>query len=507
MFRRIFQCTFFSWLLMRVADCASSPGNVVYPRLLEARGLDDEKHLYIQDDIVLRLQKTSVLSENFVFSENFDGRRVDKIMNGKKLEANMYHDRNRMASVNIDEKNGVVKVKGILSDILRIAPLNISARLDDGPIPHEIIKVEQRARPIGKPTVHPKIKANDETFYAELKIVVDDNHRGVFTKDEDLVQYLALCIKLVNIRYEETSNPKVQFLLTTVEVAETEFREELFVANDVDCPGRSYKQYMDPIKMIQKAVNLYGNCSEDITVVITSVDLADNFNGNAYNHVMGQAKLGGLCSVGRRVAIVEDAPPTYSLIQIIAHELAHTKTIWPKTSIYRAGIIIEIVLKRILHILKTPRLGATHDGDDAIDDIAKNNCKPHTGHMMAPSAHGSNNGHFSSCSIEQIRAFVSKLDPNCRKVKLDKYHEAARNVLPGKEMDLKNYCRTKHSNYPNITATQPGKYKQECKILCCAESGYPCFEEPAVDGMSCDNNKYCLRHKCDNHTNPLGKRR
>uniref|UniRef100_A0A0K8RC73 Putative metalloprotease n=1 Tax=Ixodes ricinus TaxID=34613 RepID=A0A0K8RC73_IXORI len=471
----IFQCTFFSWLLMRVADCASSPGNVVYPRLLEARGLDDEKHLYIQDDIVLRLQKTSVLSENFVFSENFDGRRVDKIMNGKKLEANMYHDRNRMASVNIDEKNGVVKVKGILSDILRIAPLNISARLDDGPFPHEIIKVEQRARPIGKPTVHPKIKANDETFYAELKIVVDDNHRGVFTKDEDLVQYLALCIKLVNIRYEETSNPKVQFLLTTVEVAETEFREELFVANDVDCPGRSYKQYMDPIKMIQKAVNLYGNCSEDITVVITSVDLADNFNGNAYNHVMGQAKLGGLCSVGRRVAIVEDAPPTYSLIQIIAHELAHT-------------------------------LGATHDGDNPFKDIAhmaKSKCQPYTGHMMAPSAHGSNNGHFSKCSIEQIRAFVSTLNGSCREVKLTTYHEATAKVLPGKTMNLTDYCRTKHSNFPNITATQPRKFKQERKILCCAESGYPCFEEPAVDGMSCDNIKYCLRHKCGNHPDPL----
>uniref|UniRef100_A0A0K8R5Y7 Putative metalloprotease n=1 Tax=Ixodes ricinus TaxID=34613 RepID=A0A0K8R5Y7_IXORI len=42
------------------------------------------------------------------------------------------------------------------------------------------------------------------------------------------------------------------------------------------------------------------------------------------HHVMGQAKFGGLCSDGSRVAIVEDVPPTYSLIQIIAHELAHT---------------------------------------------------------------------------------------------------------------------------------------------------------------------------------------
>uniref|UniRef100_A0A0K8RHZ1 Putative metalloprotease n=1 Tax=Ixodes ricinus TaxID=34613 RepID=A0A0K8RHZ1_IXORI len=148
----IFQCAFLSGLLIRVANSAPSPGIVVYPRLLEARGLDAEKMLYIQDDIVLRLQKTSILSENIVFRENLDETKVDKIMNGKELEANMYHDRDRMASVNIEEKNGGVKVKGILSDMLRIAPLDISARSDDGPIPHEIYKVGQRAGIRGKLT-------------------------------------------------------------------------------------------------------------------------------------------------------------------------------------------------------------------------------------------------------------------------------------------------------------------------------------------------------------------
>ncbi|XP_040068575.1 venom metalloproteinase antarease-like TtrivMP_A [Ixodes scapularis] len=473
----IFQFAFLTWLLLRVADCARPTGNVVYPRLLETRGLDAEKILYIQDDIVLRLRKTSVLTEGVVFSENIDGRRVDKIMNGKELEADMYHDRNRMASVNIKERSGGIEVKGILSDTLRIAPLDINSRSNEGPIPHEILKVEQRAVINTTYKVEPEIKNSNDTFYAELRIVVDDNHRDVFNSSEDLVQYLALGMKLVNIRYEETSKPKVQFLLTTVEVARTEFSDAQFIAADVDCPSRSQKYYMNPINMIEKAVKLYGNGKEDITVVITSVDLADNFNGHAYNHVMGQAKLGGLCSDGRRVAIVEDAPPTYSLIQIIAHELAHT-------------------------------LGATHDGDATFKDIAhitNKTCSSYTGHMMAPSAHGSNNGHFSNCSIEQIRAFVSKLNSSCRDVKLETYHITTKNVLPGTKMDLVDYCRTKHSNFPNITATQPGNFMQKCKLLCCAESGYPCFEEPAVDGMSCDNDKYCLRHKCGNHTNPLDK--
>uniref|UniRef100_V5ID15 Putative tick metalloprotease n=1 Tax=Ixodes ricinus TaxID=34613 RepID=V5ID15_IXORI len=293
-----FQFTFFSWLLLWVADCARSTDNVVYPRLLEARGLDAEKVLYIQDDVVLRLQKTSVLSESFVFSENINGRRVDRIMNGKELEANMYHDRNQMASVNIEETNGGVKVKGILSDTLRIAPLDIGARSDDGPIPHEILKVEQRAGISGKYKVGPEITSSNN-FYVELKIVVDDYHNSAFKTTEDLVQYFALCMKLVNIRYEDTSNPRVQFLLTTVEVAEKDFAE-VFTAPDVDCPSRSQKRYMDPVLMINKTANVYGKSEEDVTVFVTSVDLADNFDGTAYNHVMGQAKLGGLCKDGRR---------------------------------------------------------------------------------------------------------------------------------------------------------------------------------------------------------------
>uniref|UniRef100_A0A0K8RAG9 Putative metalloprotease n=1 Tax=Ixodes ricinus TaxID=34613 RepID=A0A0K8RAG9_IXORI len=81
-----FQFTFFSWLLLWVADCARSTENVVYPRLLETRGLDADKILYIQDDIVLKLQKTSVLSESFVFSNNINGRRVDKIVSFQLAE-------------------------------------------------------------------------------------------------------------------------------------------------------------------------------------------------------------------------------------------------------------------------------------------------------------------------------------------------------------------------------------------------------------------------------------
>uniref|UniRef100_A0A0K8RD52 Putative metalloprotease n=1 Tax=Ixodes ricinus TaxID=34613 RepID=A0A0K8RD52_IXORI len=396
-------------------------------------------------------------------------------MNGKELEANMYHDRSRMASVNIEEENGRYKVKGILSDNLRIEPLDINARSAAGPIPHKIIKIEQRARHIGNSTVDSKIKKNTNNFYAELKIVVDDYHRNVFKTTDDLVQYFALCITLVNIRFEDTSNPLVQFLLTTLEVAENKFENQSFWAWDVDCPFRNHKLYMDPVKMIEKAVELYGNNTEDITVVVTTLDLADNFDGTAYNHVMGQAKFEGLCSAEKRVAIVEDVPPTYSFIQIIAHELAHT-------------------------------LGATHDGDNSSKKIAEENktqCYGESGCLMAPSAHGKNSGYFSNCSIEQISRFVRKLNSSCREVKLERYHSAKRTKLPGANMNLTEYCKTKHTNYPRISAIQEKQYMPLCKVLCCADGEWPCFDEPAVDGMSCGNGKICFRNKCDHHEKHL----
>ncbi|EEC10015.1 hypothetical protein IscW_ISCW007798, partial [Ixodes scapularis] len=82
--------------------------------------------------------------------------------------------------------------------------------------------------------------------------------------------------------------------------------------------------------------------------------------------------------VGERVAIVEDQPHTYSFTRLIAHELAHT-------------------------------LGATHDGDETElgpDGNPVNNCSRNDGYLMAPYTLGSNRGHFSSCSIRQIREFV-----------------------------------------------------------------------------------------------------
>uniref|UniRef100_A0A0K8R5C2 Putative metalloprotease n=1 Tax=Ixodes ricinus TaxID=34613 RepID=A0A0K8R5C2_IXORI len=423
----IFKCAFFSGLLLRMVSSAPSHEYVVYPKLLDERGLDVEKILYIQDDIILRLKRNSVLAKRLIFSETVNGTRKDTMMDGKKLEENMYHDRIRMASVNVEVKNGIVEVKGILSDRLRITPLDIGARSEDGLIPHKIYQVDHRADDSNIFKADPKKNDSQSVFKAELRIVVDSYHQSHFKNKEEIIAYLATCMQLVNIRYEDTKEPMVQFLLTKVEIDAFSVPETIY-GKDVDCRSCPDKVYADADKTLERAKWVHGhNKEQDITVLVTSLDLADKIYGRILNKVMGMAEVGGLCSEKGRVAVVEDVPHTYSMTQLITHELAHT-------------------------------LGATHDGGETElgpDGNPVNDCNKNDGYLMAPYTLGSNRGHFSKCSIQQIQEFVKKLDEDCKKVSSQsKPYQANTTVLPGTNMNPINYCKLKHPHFCDFTTKE-----------------------------------------------------
>ncbi|XP_029840892.2 venom metalloproteinase antarease-like TtrivMP_A [Ixodes scapularis] len=508
----IFKCGFVSGLLLRMVSSAPPHEYVVYPRLLDERGLDVEKVLYIQDDVIIRLKKNSVLAERFIFSETVNGTRVDTIMDGKKLEANMYHDRVRMASVNVEVKNGIVKVRGILSNTLRIRPLHIEARSEEGRIPHKIYQVDHRADDSNTFKADLNKNSSQSVFAAELRIVVDSNHRSHFRNKEEIIEYLATCMQMVNIRYEDTKEPMVQFLLTKVEVDDASV-PYIFYGKDVDCPTCPSKFYAKADPTLEGTKHIYGHSKEqDITVLVTSLDLADEIYGQISNKVMGMAVLGGLCSKKGRVAVVEDVPHTYSMTQLIAHELAHT-------------------------------LGATHDGgytNLGPDGNPLNNCSKHDGYIMAPYTLGGNRGHFSNCSIRQIREFVNNLDEDCKKVNSkNKPYDAHTKVLPGTNMSSIDYCKLKHPNFCNITAKEDQMNKciieccpggrvrcsyyrklpenlckigwdmnkdQGCPFKCCYREKFKCFTETAIDGMSCGNEMMCFRGKCIPRCDPFKKK-
>uniref|UniRef100_A0A0K8R8Q6 Putative metalloprotease n=1 Tax=Ixodes ricinus TaxID=34613 RepID=A0A0K8R8Q6_IXORI len=118
---------------------------VAYPKLLESRGLSSEKVIHIKEGLILNLEKCSVLSENLVLTDLSGKEPVVTPMNGTYMERNLYHDKEKMSAVVVKEDNGAVEVSGVISDTLRIVPLHLMARAEDGSIAHKIFEVDAPA--------------------------------------------------------------------------------------------------------------------------------------------------------------------------------------------------------------------------------------------------------------------------------------------------------------------------------------------------------------------------
>ncbi|CAN8007474.1 unnamed protein product [Ixodes pacificus] len=99
--------------------------------------------LHIRDGLTLSLEKSSVFSENFVFTEHDGEKQYDRTVNGKDLENNLYHDIKHGSSLLIDESNGKVQVTGLLSDLLSIEPVLAAEQADNGVVAHRISKLDK----------------------------------------------------------------------------------------------------------------------------------------------------------------------------------------------------------------------------------------------------------------------------------------------------------------------------------------------------------------------------
>ncbi|KAM7298427.1 venom metalloproteinase antarease-like TtrivMP_A [Ixodes scapularis] len=463
---------------------------VAYPKLLESRGLKGEKVLHIKDGLTLQLEKTSVLSENFVLTDSSSGKPVVTLMNGKVLDQNLYHDKKIMAAVQMIEKNGTVEVRGIVGERLRIIPLDLVARSGNGPIAHKLFQIETSAQygydyivpsnPLPEaraPPAAPKHTQNNtkmpDPFLVELKIVVDGYHFRYFSTLEEEILYMATTIAVVNLRYQNSKNPRVFFLITEVMVGSTSILKTISGV-DPDDPGNPYQLYTSSRETLPRFANRYQHEAADIVLLVTGLQLADLINGTITTRVKGLAYLEGLCNPKYRFGQMEDVPHTYSGVPIAAHELGHL-------------------------------MGMYHDGDVPSYNVSGTpwlRCSRSGGYIMAPYTGGANDGFFSKCSLQQMNHFLTTISKDCFKVKSQTDIKSPK-LLPGKRMNMTNICRKRFRHLSGMTGFTKSGFTENCKFLCCPNYGQgrvSCYVQPLVDGMACGQNKICKRGRCGNHS-------
>ncbi|KAG0416403.1 hypothetical protein HPB47_006448, partial [Ixodes persulcatus] len=99
-------------LAVMLTLCVAEPRveEVVYPRILEARGPNGKKMVYIRDGLTLSLEKSKVFSENFTFTEGDSMNYTNKAINVNDIEDSLYQDNKHGSSVVLKESNGSVEI-------------------------------------------------------------------------------------------------------------------------------------------------------------------------------------------------------------------------------------------------------------------------------------------------------------------------------------------------------------------------------------------------------------
>ncbi|XP_042149316.1 venom metalloproteinase antarease-like TtrivMP_A [Ixodes scapularis] len=494
MMRYIFMCALSALIQNATARGESRNFEVAYPKLLESRGILSEKVIHIKEGLILHLEKSSILSENLVLTDLSGKEPVVTPMNGKYMERNLYHDKEKMAAVEVKEENGAVEVSGVISDTLRILPLHLMARSEDGSIAHKVfqvdapthrgrdyvetrkIQLEERSNgPNFRPPRQVQAQVPDP-FLVEILVVVDKYFFVNFDTDEQLVTYIATAMATVNIRYSNASNPKVQLLIVNItKDLGSDFLRHILVS-DPSIPNNPFKFYTSPHKTLTQFAKKYWNATCDAAMLVTGLELANRNGADVSTDVKGLAYLNGLCTQQSRFGIVEDYAHTYFMVSTAAHEMGHI-------------------------------LGMPHDGKIPsyhVPNVTWERCSAAWGYLMAPSLGGKNEGFFSHCSLQHMRVFVGRQAEECYKVKSKKAFQAP-GKLPGVGLNMTALCKRLHPHVPGITGSSKPNLFKICKFLCVATFKHfqRSFTERLVDGMSCGNGKICFRDKCGNYSTDL----
>ncbi|XP_037517726.1 venom metalloproteinase antarease-like TtrivMP_A [Rhipicephalus sanguineus] len=463
----------FATLLLLMCRYADANGAHIYPRILQERSTSGKLALMLNKMITLNLEKSTVLVDNLLFVTSTKDQQKVEMVDTSDIQQSIYHDTHYQSSVMVRQEGGNVEVEGIVSHNLRIRPLPEGERSLQGQVPHMLFEVpltenfsevepefprlrerSNRNNSSGNLIKYPQSRASGlQRFPVEVHIVSDKAHQKYFKDNLKLIAYLAIMMNAVNLRYLDTTNPKIDFLLVGV----TRAKDHDFAQTE----GR----YIDAGEMIS-GLKLYKSQGRilghhDVVYLITGYDITKWLaKGKRYNGIRGRAKLGTVCThLG--LGEGEDKPHGYLGVNTIAHELGHT-------------------------------LGAEHDRSPE--------CPWKDGYLMSYEDGGLKKFRLSQCSERSIREYVRTLSDDCIRVLNGQNYLRDQRKYPGQTIRKKYYCRKLMGNTKE-TKNVFVKKADNCFLQCCLE--YPhytsCAHYKMLDGMSCDPGKTCRRGVCAKH--------
>ncbi|KAL3248778.1 hypothetical protein MRX96_056360 [Rhipicephalus microplus] len=310
-------------------ECAKLPTTkqIVFPEMLEGRSDNGDKVLRITGELTLNLEKSSILSKNFLLRTYEDSIMKHTYHDGEMLEEELYHDLKHLASVMVSEDDGL-QVEGVLGPKLRIKPL-VEDRKKEGRTAHVLYEIDddttndnanvgvewrEQLNISGRDD-----KTGENNFEArpELLVAVDSTFGSKFDTLLKLIKYIVVLINSVNVRYMNLRDPSVRIRLQALEVLNEHVENFLYRVDHFVAAYRSleyFKIYVDQ--------NPGRYASYDVVFLLTGLDMAKYTGYNWDVQIQGIAYVAGACT-SQKVSIGEDRAETYFGVRILAHELAH----------------------------------------------------------------------------------------------------------------------------------------------------------------------------------------
>lgn len=369
---------------------------LVYPELLESRGVSGEKVLRINGNLTLNLEKASVFSEKLLIRSFEDGSLVTDTVNGAVEEQHLYHDTQNMASVLVKDNDGI-HVEGLIGHSVRIKPLPGKERSAEGHVAHMLYEVKQR-RPLRDDIGHlnddalrnefevtdasssdPGVEERSyDTIYPEVHMVLDVSFCQAFRYDKKAItEYISVFVIAANLRFRSVTYPNVKLIVVGITL-EREGHDSYMVHYKGHPKQVLFDKTLNNFMMKYRADPMFSKA--DYYFLLTGLDLVGlTPEGEVNAHFSGYAFGAGACT-DFKVGTSEDEPLSYDGVHLFSHETAHL-------------------------------LGCMHDEDPPYAVIpghpGSQNCPWDDGFIMSYVINYKNHYTFSHCCVESIR-FVEK---------------------------------------------------------------------------------------------------